>query len=85
MLGFSLNQAIRNPKINQMNSLEENKRANDYINSFVFKDSKYMSDTHQQTPETYYGVNSIQLQRDNFFMIGSGKNTGVGIYNKKRN
>lgn len=79
MLGFSLNQAIRDPKKNQMNSLEENKRANDYIYSFNFSNSKYMSDTFQQTPETYYGVNSRQV-RQSFY--GAGKNTGVGIYNK---
>lgn len=83
MIGFTLSQVLRNPKINQMNSLQENKKVNDYIDSFAFKESKYLSDNQLQSEIAYYGLNFKQMEKESFFMLGAGKHTGVGIYNKK--
>jgi len=84
-MGFTSSQVKSNPRINEMNSLEPNKRLNDYLASFIFKEAKEEVDRNTRVRESWYGIRQDVKESNNPIIIGNGRprHTGVGIYKKK--
>lgn len=84
MMGININKIRKSPQIYNQTSIEENKRFEEYIQSFYFLDSKHASDMHIQSPQTFYGRSPQEVNEAIKYSGGARpRHTGVAIYKKK--